>query len=328
MNVLTCGGVLMGIFKKMRSHAAVARGDFGTMFRDVEIPPLPAAVSRLVIEVNRAEPDLDRLVMLISSSPGLAAKVIKTVNSSFYGLRVPVDSVKRAVTLMGLDQVRVLALAFATMDALPMPATDLFSLTVFWTDSLFRATMARALARKAFGDQLEQVFTVALLADLAVPVLLNSWTDYYLPVFAQYKSGDRPLATVEREHFHWDHAQAGGWILQSWDFPDELVCCLASHTLDQRYLQEIGLDDTLVMPLAVASLLPSVSKIDPLRLQDFYRTARSWLGFTPDELQNVLKEVRFAMKEVLDLLDLPELPAAHCLDLLALVIDGPETEPL
>jgi len=318
----------MGFFKKMRSHAAMARGDFGTLFRDVEIPPLPAAVSRLVIEVNRAEPDIDRLTMLIASSPGLAAKVIKTVNSSFYGMRVPVDSVKRAVTLLGVDQVRILALAFATMEALPMPATELFSLTVFWTDALLRASLARALARKAFSDQLDRVFTVALLADLAIPVLLSSWSDYYLPVFAEAKSGCRPLAVVEREHFHWDHAQAGGWILQSWDFPDELVCCLASHTLSRQELQEAGLEGTLAVPLAVAALLPGVSSVDLLRLQEFSRTAQGWLGCSPEDLQTALEEVRSSIKEVLDLLDLPESPVTHSLDLLAAAIAGPATEAL
>lgn len=306
----------------------MARGDFGTLFREVEIPPLPAAVSRLVVEVNRAEPDMERLTMLIASSPGLAAKVIKTVNSSFYGLRVPVDSVKRAVTLLGMDQVRILALAFATMESLPMPATELFSLTVFWTDSLLRATLARALARKAFADQLDRVFTVALLADLAIPVLLSSWSDYYFPVFAEAKSGCRPLAAVEREHFYWDHAQAGGWILQSWDFPDELVCCLASHTLNRQELQEAGLEGTLAVPVAVAALLPGVSSVDLLRLQEFSRTAQCWLDCSPEDLQTALDEVRYSINEVLDLLELPESPVTHTLDLLAMAIAGPETEAL
>ena len=99
------------ILKKIRRHAAVARGDFVTLFKDVEIPPLPAAVNRLIAEINRSEPDIDRLVKLISSDPEIAARVIKTVNSSLYSPRVPVANVKRAVTLMGLAQIRSIVLA-------------------------------------------------------------------------------------------------------------------------------------------------------------------------------------------------------------------------
>lgn len=317
----------MSLFRKIRRHAAVARGDFGAMFGDVEIPPLPAAVSRLVAEVNSAEPDIGRLAKLISSSPGLAAKVIKTVNSAFYGLRVPVDNVKRAVTLMGLEQVRSLSLAFATLDALPIPATEYFSHDIFWTDSLFRATMARSMARKGFGDQLEQVFTISLLSDLAIPVLLDSWSDYYLPVFAERLSSGRRLADIEREHFNWDHAQAGAWILQGWGFPDELVCCLACHTLNRDELVEEGLDDSPVMPVAAASLLPSVSKAGQDNLDPFFLAVRTWLGFEKQELADVLEEVRAAMSDVFNLFDLPDQAAVDCLDLMTDVVLGwPESE--
>lgn len=312
----------MSLFKKIFRHAAVARGDFGAMFGDVEIPPLPAAVSRLVAEVNSAEPDIERLAKLISSSPGLAAKVIKTVNSAFYGLRVPVDNVKRAVTIMGLEQVRSLSLAFATLGALPIPATEYFNHDIFWADSLFRATMARSLARKAFPDQLEQVFTITLLADLAIPVLLDSWSDYYLPVFAERTSSGRRLAAIEREHFNWDHAQAGAWILQGWGFPDELVCCLACHTLNREELIDEGLDDSPVMPVAVASLLPSINNAGQENLQSFFLAVRTWLGFEVQELAEVLEEVRLAMADVFDLFDLPDQAATDCLDLMTEVVAG------
>ncbi len=301
-------------FKKIRSHAAVAQGDFGYLFRKADIPPLPAAVSRLVIEINSPEPDLDRLSMLISSSPGLAAKLIKTVNSSFYGLRVPVDSVKRAVTLLGIDQVRTLALAFATMDALPMPVSEGFSLTVFWTDALLRGALARNLASKSFSDHLEQSFTVGLLADLALPVLLNGWPEYYTPVFAEYQSDSRSLAEIERQHFGWDHAQAGAWILQSWGFPDELVCCLAFHAQSLKELGKISLDDTLVAPLAVASLLPSVNRVTLPLLEVFRDAAKDWLGFSAAELLHVVGEVSNYMDEVHDLLSLPATPIRALLE--------------
>lgn len=84
----------MGFLTKIRRHAAVATGDFAVMFKDVEIPPLPAAITRLITEINQPEPDIERLAKLISSSAGLAAKVIKTVNSALYALRTPVTSVK------------------------------------------------------------------------------------------------------------------------------------------------------------------------------------------------------------------------------------------
>ena len=107
---------------------------------------------------------------LISSSPSIAAKAIKTVNSSLYSPRIPVADVKRAVTLLGLENLRSIILAFATMDALPKPRSGIFDHGAFWVDSLLQAILARSLASKRFENQLEAVFTASLLADLAVPV--------------------------------------------------------------------------------------------------------------------------------------------------------------
>ena len=96
----------MGLFSKIRRHAAVASGDFAVMLKDVKIPPLPAAVTRLITEVNEPEPDIDKLAKLISSTPEIAGKVIKTVNCSLFGLRRPVTNVKHAVTLLELHHIR------------------------------------------------------------------------------------------------------------------------------------------------------------------------------------------------------------------------------
>jgi len=311
----------MSLFRKIRRHAAVARGDFGAMFRDVEIPPLPAAISRLLAEVNHPEPDIERLAKLISSSPGLAAKVIKTVNSALYGLRVPVDNVKRAVTLLGLEQVRTLALSFATMEALPTPETELFNHTTFWTDSLLRATMARSLAEKDYREQREQIFTVSLLADLAIPVLLDSWSDYYLPVFAEWQSAEGSLASIEREHFQWDHGQAGAWILQSWGFPDDLVCCLACHTLNRDEMEESGLGGSPVVPVAVASMIPSVVNAKLEDILSFCHAVQRWLGLERQDLVEILDDVRLSLTDVLDIFDLPDNSATYVVEMLSEVAE-------
>ena len=66
----------MSFLKKIRRHAAIATGNFGVIFKDVEIPPLPTAVNKMVVEINKTEPDINELVMLISSTTAIAAKRI------------------------------------------------------------------------------------------------------------------------------------------------------------------------------------------------------------------------------------------------------------
>ena len=314
----------MGFLEKIRRHAAMAKGDFAVMFKDVEIPPLPAAVNRIITEINQPEPDLERLVKLMSSAPEVAANVIKTVNSSLFSLRTPVSDVKQAVTLLGLDQIRSIVIAFAAIDALPKPKGKLFDHTAFWTDSLLRATMSRVFARKQFQSQTEQAFTASLLADLAIPVLLSVWSEYYEPVVSEWENSPKRLSEIERQHFGWDHAQAAAWIVQSWDFPEEMVCYLGAHNLSMEQIHEDGLSDTIILPLAITAISPSVLKPDTRRSGLVFQAATDWLSMDRAEFSSCVDEIKAAMSEIFELFGLPENNASRILD--NLVIEDCSTE--
>ena len=304
----------MGILAKIRRHAAVAAGDFASMFKDVEIPPLPAAVTRLIAEINQPEPDIDQLAKLISSATGIAAKVIKTVNSSLFALRIPVTNVKHAVTLLGLRNIRSITLAYATMDALPKPKGDLFDHEAFWTDSLLQAMLSRSFSKKRFKVQLEEAFTASLLADVALPVLLCAWGEYYEPVIEEWKQSPRRLSEIERQHFGWDHAQAGAWIVQSWGFPEEMVCYIGAHNLSREKICEHELEDTIVAPMSVAAISSSVLKPDPQCSGSVFGAAVEWLSMTGSEFVDCLNEVKESFMEILELFELPDRNAGTILD--------------
>ena len=304
----------MGFIEKIRRHSTIATGNFGVMFKDVEIPPLPAAVNRLIVETNKAEPDIDNVVRLISSTTAIAAKVIKTVNSSLFSLRVPVTDIKRAVTQLGLNHIRSIALAFATMDALPKPKGDLFDHKAFWIDSLIRAIMSRSFSKKSFEDQPEKAFTASLLADVALPVLLCVWKEYYEPVIEEWHKSPKRLSEIEREHFGWDHSQAGAWIVQSWGFPEEMVCYIGAHNLSMEKISEYELDNTIVVPIAVASNLSSILKPDCERSKRVFSMAIKWLSMTPLEFINCITEVKASLKDILELFGLSGRNAGSILD--------------
>ncbi len=296
----------MGLLKKLRRHAAVARGDFARLSEHVKIPPLPAAVNQLIAEINRSEPDIDRLVQMISSDPEITAKVIKTVNSSLYSPRVPVADVKRAVTLLGLAQIRSIVLAFATMDALPKPKGNLFNHNAFWIDSLLRAILARALSRQRFRGQMDEVFTAALLSELAVPLLLCVWNEYYQPIVKEWQTSPKRLSEIERKHFGWDHAQAGAWIVQSWEFPEEMICYIGAHNIPIEKIKAIDLQDTLVMPLAIAALSPSVLKPDPAAAAAVFHEALNGLEMDAGQFAAAIEAAKDTLIEILVLFELPD----------------------
>jgi len=316
----------MGFLKKIRRHAAMATGDFTAMFKDVEVPPLPKAVSCLIEEINQPDPDIERLAELISSTAGVAAKVIQTVNSALFSLRMPVSNVKHAVSLLGIQQIRSITLACATLEALPKPQSTFFDPEAFWTDSLLQAMLSRSFAKKLYQDQSEDAFTASLLADVALPVLLCVWGEYYEPVITEWLKSPERLSEIEREHFGWDHAQAGAWITQAWGFPEEMVCYLAAHNLSRDKINELELADTVASAIAVAAISPSVLKPDQGRCENVFQGATRWLALSTSTFVDCVKEVKESLTEMIDVFGLSDRNATRILEDFLVVADSENQE--
>ncbi len=293
-----------GLLARIRRHASMASGNFAAMFEGVEIPPLPAAAARLIEEINQPDPELDRLVKVISASPETSAKVIQTINSSLFALRSPVLTVRHAVSLLGLRHIRPIALSYAMVDAIPRPKDNLFDHGLFWIDCLLRAILARSFAhRHCQGDE-EEAFTAMLIADVALPVLLDAWGEYYTPVIEQWRSGTERLSAIERRIFSWDHAQAGSWILQSWNFPEELVCFVGLHNVEPEQLAELELTESIALPIVVAAQLPSGLRPDPNKTHALVHSAMEVFSMTAAEMKNLIAEVQIGFDEIRELFDL------------------------
>jgi HD-like signal output (HDOD) protein len=196
------------------------------------------------------------------------------------------------------------------MEALPAPKGDLFDHEAFWTDSLVRAMLARAFSKKRVKQQLEDAFSASLLADVALPVLLHAWQEYYEPIVQEWKESTRRLSEIEREHFSWDHAQAGAWIVQSWGFPEEMVCYIGAHNLSWEKIQEHELEETLVVPMAVATLSSSVLKPDLESAPHVFSAAVDKLKITGSDFLQCVADVEASLEEILALFGLPDRNAA------------------
>jgi HD-like signal output (HDOD) protein len=269
-----------------------SREAFAQDMQSVRLPVLPAAVSSLLVEVNSAEPDVRKLETIISAEPQISAKVLRTVNSSQFALRAEVRTIRHAIALLGFDRIRSIVLSFTLLDNLPVPATALFQHEAFWTDTLLRAQLARALSRLSGVGDPEEAFTAMMLADISVPILLTVWEERYGSLLTHWSGQPKELAQLEREEIGWDHAQASAWILNRWEFPELLVKAAGSHNLDYEALRKEGLAETIALPVIIASLLPSSLKPDETRCRNLMRTAHRHLNIRRTAWTDIHDELR------------------------------------
>jgi len=133
----------------------------------------------------------------------------------------------------------------------------------------------------------------------------SSWEEYYGSVLDEWNNSSERLSDIERRQFKWDHAQAGAWILKSWKISEEIICYIGAHNLSFEDLKKYELDDTIALPIAMASSAASILKAGPEQIEGFVDTVMRALSITHADFIEVLEEVKEGLIEVLKLFDLP-----------------------
>lgn len=187
-----------------------------------ELPPFPAVALRLLRTVNREDMDMSDLVETLRTDVSLAAEVLRRANSAFYGLRSEVDSLQRAVTLLGVQEMKKIATGVAIGGYFWRAAPAVRRL---WRQAIVRALTAERIAVVS-GVPADKVYTAALLADIGLyGFLLN----FDLPGLLDQVAGSDELLAYESEHLGVTHCDAGAWLALQWQFPADVAEALALH---------------------------------------------------------------------------------------------------
>jgi HD-like signal output (HDOD) protein len=187
------------------------------------LPEVTARINAVVKDPNSDPKDLEEV---IRHDPALVARIMKAVNSAFFGLSSEVKTIGRAIVMLGFDQINRLALA-ASMGQMfkgnlctGVPAKQL------WAHCIAVAVVARDMGGKIRPELAEEAFMAGMTHDLG---LLASLTVMPKPLAAACdlaKSDPRPFVEIEREAMGVDHQQLGAALTAAWKFPG--ICQLAA----------------------------------------------------------------------------------------------------
>lgn len=191
----------------------------------------PDVVHRVNSMVSDPDVSATEIGTVISHDPALTSSLLKVANSPLFGLSREIDTVSRAVTVLGGKQVRDLALATSAADAFKDIPNDLVSMDQFWYHSLCCALAAQELADLGGIKKIESVFVAGLLHDIGHLVIYNQMPDLavestMLSLVEPEQSG---LYQAEHRVLGFDHAQLGGALVKAWGFPESLQACITFH---------------------------------------------------------------------------------------------------
>lgn len=285
---------------------------------DVKQLPALSAVASQIIQITSQDPfNWEHCIRLFQSDAGLSAKLLRLVNSSYYGLRRSISSVDRAARMLGEKTFRCLALGLAVAASLPRPKNDPFDPDLYWRDNLTRAMFAKGISQVSKSGIHDEVFSGALLQNMAIPLLIFAKGDDYLSLIKKQRISGEPLSHLEREEFGWTHADLGAWVAEKWRFPAEMVLAIRRHHDTFHGLKPLDNEEKLVAWVQIAAMLPS-SKDDNL---DHWRAAfdtfKEHLPTMPWKL--LLERVDMAVNELAKLFQEGEVQAPPLIERLQAV---------
>ena len=166
---------------------------------------------------------------LIVYDPGLTARILRIVNSAYFGFAARIETVEHAVSILGVQQIHDLVLTTSIADALGDYECEHLDVGQFWLVSVYRAIAARNLATHCKLMDGERLFVAGLLGGIGHLIMYRT-----LPVLAQQaqrqaRQSGLPLHRVERDIIGFDHAEVAAELMQNWQLPDSHVIVIRNH---------------------------------------------------------------------------------------------------
>lgn len=279
------------------------------------LPSLPAIAIEVIELCRRQDINIQHIAKTISNDPALATKILKTVNSSFYGLSQTVSTISHALVMLGLNSVKTLALGFSLLDTFRDQTGREIERTGFWQRCLYGAVSARTIAQQANRVETEEAFLGGLLKDLGMMAMLQAMPRRYGALVRENAKDPANLWKVERKTFGIDHAQVGAKLGEQYKLPDVLLTPIRCH---ERPESAPPAQSAMVYCVALGSRTADVFlNGDENSVSRYFRLAREWMDFDKEAAGRVLSEVESAAGEMAKLFNIESSPQRDAQSILA-----------
>lgn len=259
------------------------------MSKVTEIGSLPEITTRIVQIVEDPKSTAHDMHEIVRSDPALAAKVLKVVNSAFYGLPSQISSLDRAIVMLGLSAVKNIALA-ASLSRLFRPGnlSDRFAVRDLWTHCISVGVCTRMIAEVSFGHA-EEAFVGGLVHDVGLLVEYQLFPEKLREVANRCEASPQNFLELEREVIGADHTVFGSTIAARWKFPLALRNAITFHhdpsSLRPEYkrvLTAIQVADTICCQNQVGFFLTAAT-------QEVSEEQLGVIGITSEKLGSILE---------------------------------------
>lgn len=219
------------------------------------LPAMMATVTRLMQDPRTSAEELGRA---IARDPALVSKVLKLVNSAFYGFPGRISTITQAIVILGFSTIRNVVLTTSILKAFSRNSTQKgFDIESFWEHSLLTGAIARALAMEREANFIEETFIAGLLHDMGRIVLSQKLIPEFEQVIAYREINGGSWVEAEQKVLGLTHGEIGGWLARKWNLPIPFVEVMRYH-----HQPLLSLESTPVPQADTANLIYLVHAAD------------------------------------------------------------------
>lgn len=192
-----------------------------------ELASLPYTLAEVLRVTRDDHSSAHDLAAVIMKDPALTARVLRIVNSAYYGLGRQIGSISQSIMTIGMRQVSALALSSSVYKMTDNWKSG-FDRRLFWRHSLEVAIAARMLAEQVKWRNLEEPWVAGLLHDVGLLVLERSYPKEFGRIWSMAQH-EGALEDYEIQQWNTDHARVGKFLLQQWNLPEHICSAVGHH---------------------------------------------------------------------------------------------------
>ena len=215
--------------ERISDRSPMPLGPLELLVNEVKLPALPQVLIELLRVINDPTSSANALAEVISMDTSLASYLLRIVNSAYYSFPFPIDTVARAVVLIGNREIASLAFSTSFLKMFNESPPAFINMELFWKHNIACGIIARGLAQRCKRKNPARHFVAGLLHDIGRLVIFSNIPELAREVMAV--GHDKAILLPEAEHMvlGFDHARFGGALLGKWNFPSTLVSAVLYH---------------------------------------------------------------------------------------------------
>ena len=274
----------------------------GLLRRSTTLHSLPMIYEQLDREINNPLSNLEDIANIFLDDSALSARLLRLTNSAMYNFPSKVDTINRAITIIGTRQLRDLAFSTSVLSLFDGIDPQLIEMESFWRHSIAVGVAARVIATYLYEKDVERYYLMGLLHDIGRLIMYTHIPDTMSQLIVQCKEQQQLLHLQEEQELGFHHGDVGRLLLQSWKLPAPTCDAVGFHhhpqrsTAYQRELAIIHIADLLANALQLGNS-NGLSQVSPLNT-----TSWELIGLPTALLPDMLDHVVAQYDDVVNIL--------------------------